>query len=175
MAIISSFPGKSKPKLQKKTVTPSTSEQIITPDAGYDGLSKVTVSGVTQYKKITRTLTAGSIFKVNVNDEIDLTVIPERILIDCKNFPTETTSLSAFHTLIYSDLIYRTSYSNGDKIYRGYWSAIYYFTGSESGRTRTLSENAIYINLDNKTIEFRGLSLTTTETLEYDIYFIYNT
>lgn len=174
MAIISSFPGKSKPKLQEKPVTPSTLEQIITPDTGYDGLSKVTVSGVTQYKKITRTLTAGSIFKVNVNDEIDLTVIPERILIDCKNFPTETTSLSAFHTLIYSDLIYKTS-SGGDKIYKGYWSVIYYFNGDERGRTRAFSEYVIYINLDNKTIEFRGLSLTTTETLEYDIYFIYNT
>ncbi len=33
--------------LQEKTITPTTSSQTITPDTNYDGLSKVTISGVT--------------------------------------------------------------------------------------------------------------------------------
>lgn len=35
------------PTLQEKTITPTTSSQTITPDENYDGLSKVTINGVT--------------------------------------------------------------------------------------------------------------------------------
>lgn len=44
---IAAIPQGSAPSLQSKTATPSTSQQVIQPDAGYDGLEKVTISAVT--------------------------------------------------------------------------------------------------------------------------------
>lgn len=64
-ATVDSLPdvGSSEPNLQSKTITPITSEQIVVPDFGYDGLSQVIVSSIPKsYIQPSGTL------KINRND-----------------------------------------------------------------------------------------------------------
>ena len=57
---------------QSKTVSPSTSQQTVTPDSGYDALSSVTVNAIT-VRKLTVTLpSAGSVSFSNIRGTLPL-------------------------------------------------------------------------------------------------------
>ncbi|MGN0989162.1 MAG: hypothetical protein ACI4N6_02500 [Eubacteriales bacterium] len=163
------------PKLQSKVITPTASAQYVMADGDYDALKMVTVNGVLQYKKISRTMPAdgdANDWIFDCGDEIDLNRMPSAIFFAATNMPENTATCTAFYHIACTDITESSEFENR-------WVcnsfAVYYFSGNLRGQISPAQGFDFTINIENKTIDFKLpiVMFERTDSVNFDIYFVY--
>lgn len=148
--------------LQEKTVTPTESQQVVTPDSGYDGLSQVTVGAIqTEEQTVTPTTAEQEVTPTSGSYLTKVTV---------SAIPSDYVDTSDADAVAGDMLAGTTAYVNGAKItgtIPTYNGEIYSIIenplngGRTSGRTYQLAKPATSVKLINKTTGTSNESTTT--------------
>lgn len=109
----------SEPVLQSKTVTPTTSQQYVTPDSNYDGLSKVTVNAIPStyiQPSGTKTITTNGTHDVKSYASATVNVAGEDVTAETNTYTSELADLVTQISALETALEGKTAGGSGDGV-----------------------------------------------------------